>query len=201
MRRLGVLVAIVGLLLGGCTAAPAESPTPSFAPVEPAAVVAARKQAGIADCPKSSATVPARADGLPDLVLECLGGDSTVRLAGLRGKPMVINLWAQWCPPCREESPYLRQYQKAAKGKVLLLGLNYNDPRPELAVEFASLVGWTFPQLADSDTRLATAMTVPGLPTTLFVDADGKLVHTVPGKLQSYDELVQLTRDKLGVTV
>ncbi len=201
MRRIGVLVAVVALLLGGCTAAPAEPPTPSFAPVEPAVIVAARKQAGIADCPKSSSTVAARSDGLPDLVLECLGGDSTVRLAGLRGKPMVINLWAQWCPPCREESPYLRQYQKAAKGKVMLLGINYTDPRPELAVEFASLVGWKYPQLADQDARLAALMRVPGLPTTLLVDADGKVVHTIPGKLQSYDELVQLTRDKLGISL
>lgn len=199
MRRIGGLVAIVALLLGGCTGAPPEPPAPSFAPVEPAVIVAARKQAGIADCPKSSSTVAARSDGLPDLVLECLGGDSTVRLAGLRGKPMVINLWAQWCPPCREESPYLRQYQKAAKGKVMLLGINYTDPRPELAVEFASLVGWKFPQLADQDARLAALMRVPGLPTTLLVDADGKVVHTIAGKLQSSDELVQLTRDKLGV--
>lgn len=201
MRSVGVLLAIVALLLGGCTAAPAGPPTPSFAPVDPAAIVAARKAAGIADCPKSSATVPARSDGLPDLTLECIGGDSTVRLAGLRGKPMVINIWAQWCPPCREESPYLRQFQKASKGKVFLLGIDYDDPRPELAVEFAGLVGWKYPQLADPERQLSTKMPIRGLPTTLFVDADGKLVHTVSGKLQSYDELVQLTRDKLGIAL
>jgi cytochrome c biogenesis protein CcmG, thiol:disulfide interchange protein DsbE len=199
MTRLGALLAAVALLLGGCTAPPSGPPTPSFAPVDPAAVVAARKQAGIADCPASSTTVPARRDGLPDLVLECLGGDSTVRLAGLRGTPMVINLWAQWCPPCREESPYLRQYQKAAKGKVMMLGIDYDDPRPELAVEFASLVKWTYPQLQDPERRLSSVMRIGGLPTTLFVDADGKLVYQVSGKLQSYDELVQLTRDKLGI--
>lgn len=198
MRRLAVLVAVVALLLGGCTGAP-PAPAPSFAPVSPAEILAARKEAGIAGCPKSSASVPARADGLPDLVLECIGGDSTVRLAGLRGKPMVINLWAQWCPPCREESPYLREFAKASKGKVLLLGVNYTDPRPELAVEFASLVGWKFPHVVDSDAQLAKWMTVGGLPMTLFVDADGKVVHRVVGKLQSYDELVQFTRDKLGV--
>lgn len=201
MRRVAGLLVVVALLLAGCTAAPAAPPAsaPSFAPVDPAAILAARKQAGIAGCPESSLTVPARPDGLPDLVLECLGGDSTVRLAGLRGKPMVINLWAQWCAPCREESPYLREFAEAGKGKVVLLGINYTDPRPELAVEFASLVGWKFPHLVDQEARLARLMTVPGLPTTLFVDADGKVVHTVPGKLQSYQELVQFTREKLGV--
>lgn len=201
MRRTGVLLTAVALLLGGCAPQPSVPPTPSFAPVDPAAVVAARKQAGIADCPASSASRPAREDGLPDLVLDCLGGDSKVRLAGLRGKPMVINVWAQWCPPCREESPYLRQYQKVAKGKVMMLGIDYDDPRPELAVEFASLVKWTYPQLQDPERRLSAAMRIGGLPTTLFVDADGKLVYQVSGKLQSYDELLQLTRDKLGVTL
>jgi len=199
MKRATAFAAGLVLLVSGCSTGGV--PTPSFAPVEPGAVVAARKQAGIADCPESSTTVAARADGLPDLVLECLGGDSTVRLAGLRGKPMVINLWAQWCEPCREESPYLRDYAKAAGRKVLLLGVNYNDPRPELAVEFASLVGWKYPQLADQELRLATAMPVSGLPLTLFVDADGKVVHRVAGKLRSYDELVKLTEDHLGVTL
>ncbi|MFT4295194.1 MAG: TlpA disulfide reductase family protein [Micropruina sp.] len=198
MRRLGVLLALVALLLSGCAGSPPTSEQ-SLPPIDPAAVVAARKQAGIADCPTSSATVPARAGGLPDLVLDCLGGDSTVRLAGLRGKPMVINIWAQWCPPCREESPYLRQFQKVSKGKVQMLGIDYDDSRPDWAVEFASLVDWNYPQLQDPQRRLSTVMTVGGLPSTLFVDADGTVVHTVVGKLQSYDELVQLAGDKLGV--
>ena len=205
MARVSAAAVAVLMLLAGCTITRVEEPSassdPTFVPATQAEVLQARKAAGIAACPESSETVAARPDGLPDLTLDCLGGDSTVRLAGLRGKPMVINLWAQWCPPCREESPYLRQYQKAAKGKVMLLGINYTDPRPELAVEFASLVGWKYPQLADQDARLAALMRVPGLPTTLLVDADGKVVHTIPGKLQSYDELVQLTRDKLGISL
>ena len=166
--------------------------------MDPATVVAARKAAGIVDCP-SVQNVPARPDGLPDLVLDCLGGDSTVRLSSLRGKPMVINLWAQWCAPCREESPYFRQFAAASKGKVLLLGVNYDDPRPELAVEFASLVGWKYPQLADPERQLSRVMPISGIPFTLFVSADGKIVHRVPGVLHSSDELAQLTRVKLGV--
>ena len=55
--------------------------------------------------------------------------------------------------------------------------------------------------LVEKDARLAALMRVSGLPTTLLVDADGKVVHTIPGKLQSYDELVQLTRDKLGISL
>lgn len=185
-------------MLAGCTGAPQPSTSVGDPPAGPAAVVAARKAAGIADCPRVQNVTP-RPDGLPDLVLNCLGGDTTVKLSGLRGKPMVINLWAQWCEPCRAESPYLRQFEKAAKGKVLLLGVNYDDPRPELAVEFASAVGWTYPQMADPERRLSGAMPISGIPLTLFVDADGKVVHKVSGGLDSYEELVQFTRDELGV--
>ncbi|MEZ5089729.1 MAG: TlpA disulfide reductase family protein [Micropruina sp.] len=201
-RRLRAAVigaALLAVLTGCAPAAPPSPPAPAYTPVDPAVVLQARKEAGIPGCPKSSDTVPARADGLPDLTLDCLGGDSTVRLAGLRGKPMVINLWAQWCPPCREEAPWLREFAGKAKGKVLLLGLNYTDGRPDLAVEFASLVRWKFPQLADPGGRLSEHMPVRGLPLTLFVNADGAVVHQVVGKLQSYEELVGLTRDKLGV--
>ena len=196
---LGVLLATLALLFAGCTVAPASVPSETYTPATEAQVLAARKAAGIADCPKSDPDVPARADGLPDLTLDCLGGDSTVRLAGLRGKPMVINVWAQWCPPCREESPYLREFAKASKGKVLLLGLNSDDPRPELAVEFASLVRWKYPQLVDADKRLNEVVKMPGLPMTILVNADGKVVYTVVGKLESYEQLIQLTRDELGV--
>ena len=198
MRRLAVLLAGL-VLLAGCTAGSEPVPPYSDPPADPAAIVAARKAAGIADCPAVQ-NLPAVADGLPDLVLDCLGGDSTVMLSGLRGKPMVINLWAQWCEPCRAESPYLRQFQAAAKGKVLLLGVNYADPRPELAVEFASLVGWKYPQLADPEHRLGPLIGLPtAMPMTLFVAADGRIVRKFIGGLHSYDELVQLTRDELGV--
>lgn len=201
---LGVLVATTALLVGGCAPPPAPAsspPTPAYTPASEAEVLAARKAAGIAGCPKSDPGVAARPDGLPELTLDCLGGDSTVRLAGLRGKPMVINLWAQWCPPCREESPHLREFAVASKGKVLLLGLNYTDPRPELAVEFAALVGWTYPQIADPEGKLAGTMAVPGLPITILVNPDGEVVYTVVGKLQSTEQLLQLTRDELGVTL
>lgn len=198
-RLIGLIAGLV--VLAGCTVAPQPSPDESYAPVDPAAVVAARKAAGIADCPDVK-NVPARTDGLPDLVLNCLGGDTTVTLSGLRGKPMVINLWAQWCAPCRAESPYFRQFAAASKGKVLLLGLNYADPRPELAVEFATLVGWRYPQLADPERQLGTVMSLPvAIPITLFVDADGRIVRKYIGGLHSYAELVQLTRDELGVTL
>ena len=77
--------------------------------VAPSELAAQKKAAGIEDCPRSDPDVPAVTSGLPDLVLACLGGGREVRLAGLRGQPMMINVWAQWCGPCREEAPFISE--------------------------------------------------------------------------------------------
>lgn len=198
MRRWAALIG-AGLMLTGCTIGP--PPPPSFNPVGNSdAVVAARQRAGIADCPQPT-PVQSRPDGLPELVLDCLGGDTRVRLSDLRGKPMVINLWAQWCGPCRAEAPHLVKLSKQSKGKVAVLGIDYDDPRPDLAVEFASLVGWKYPQLADPNRQLGRYLPIAGIPITLFVDADGKVVRRFTGQLESYEQLAGLVRDQLGVTL
>ena len=195
--------ALAALLLAGCVPVGAAQPgATSAAPSLSAADLdAQRRAAGIADCPASDADVAPVAGGLPDLVLDCLGGSGSVRLAGLRGTPMVINLWAQWCPPCREESPILRAFGGRAEGKVLLLGIDYNDPQPALAIEFAGLVGWKQPQLADPDKVLEGPLKFPGIPMTLLVDAEGRVVHRQVGPFTSLEELVNLVEDELGVTV
>ena len=184
MRRpLVAGMAALAIALTGC--APGASARASGS--DPA-LVAARKVAGIADCPASTdeAALP---DGLPDLSLDCLGGDSQVRLAGLRGRPLVLNLWAQWCAPCRAEARYLAEYSRKPEDGVQLLGINYDDPQPALALEFAQLVGWTYPQLADPQKSSATPLRVPGIPLTLLVDADGRVAARHSGPFSSTADL------------
>ncbi|MFZ1412227.1 MAG: TlpA disulfide reductase family protein, partial [Micropruina sp.] len=174
---------------------------PSFvSPLNPA-LVQARQQAGIADCPVSDDSVAALADGLPDLVLDCIGGDSRVRLAGLRGKPMLINFWAQWCAPCRAESPHLREFSQRAGDKVLILGVDFADPRPDLAIEFAQLVSWPYAHVVDPERQTEAALRITGIPVSFLVDADGKIVHRQVGPFLSTDELIALAQEKLGVTL
>ncbi len=160
-------------------------------------VVAARRAAGIADCPAStdSAALP---DGLPDIALSCLGGDSVVRLAGLRGRPMVVNLWAQWCAPCRAEARFLADYARQSVDEVMMMGLNFNDPQPELAVAFAHQVGWTYPQLADPDKTSEGPLRVPGIPLTLLVDDGGHVVSRHAGPFASTTELAGWVAAGLG---
>lgn len=165
-----------------------------------AAVLEQRRAAGIADCPASDPTVPARPDGLPDVTLDCLGADSRVRLAGLRGKPMVVNVWAQWCGPCRQEAPALAALQDRLGDRVLLLGVDYVDPRPELAVEFAGQARWRYPQVVDPDKVLAAPLRIVGPPMTLFVAADGRVVARHVGPLTGDQQALDLVAQHLGVT-
>jgi cytochrome c biogenesis protein CcmG/thiol:disulfide interchange protein DsbE len=133
---------------------------------------------------------------LPDVSLPCLGNGPDVRLADLRG-PLVINVWAQWCGPCRQEAPYLANLAKS--GKVPMLGIDYDDPRAELAAEFAGAEGLTYPHVVDQDKAIQKALKVGGPPLTVFVTADGAVAYVHRGVLTSQHQLDQLVEDNLGV--
>jgi cytochrome c biogenesis protein CcmG/thiol:disulfide interchange protein DsbE len=150
-------------------------------------------------CPPTPSRPPAT-NGLPDVSLPCLGNGPDIRLADLRG-PLVINVWAQWCPPCRTEAPYLAELQRKAGGKVQLLGIDYDDPRADQAVKFAVDHQLAYPQLVDADKQLHGPLKIGGPPLTAFVDKAGAVVYVHRGVLKSQQELEQLVRDKLGVAL
>ncbi|MBA8793986.1 thiol-disulfide isomerase/thioredoxin [Friedmanniella endophytica] len=199
--RWRALVAAVALvLLAGCSG-PSDTYSPPTAPPtgEPSIdLPSAKAAAGIADCPVSG-DQPVVAGGLPDLTLPCLGGGRPVRLAGLRGTPMVINIWAQWCGPCRGEAPHLAEVQKLAGNRIRMIGIDFADPQPGYAIEFAQLAGWRYPQLVDEDRRINASIPFAGPPQTLLVDAEGKIVYRQNGELASTAQLTGLIRDHLGV--
>ncbi|WP_229119198.1 TlpA family protein disulfide reductase [Enemella evansiae] len=184
---------------GGAETGPDAADAPGTAPL-----LDARRAAGVADCPAADPGVPALANGLPEVTLPCFGEDSQVRLAGLRGTPLVINVWAQWCGPCRTEAPMLAEYadRVAAAGEpVQLLGIDYADPRPDLALEFAQQAGWRYPQLVDPQRRIQPGLSIIGPPQTILVRADGTIAYRHPGPVTSTQQLSDLVADKLGVRV
>lgn len=211
IRRLGspgpLLTLLVALaVLSGCTspAEPQAGPTggvPVASSPSESDLAAAKQAAGIADCPPSDPDVAPEPEGLPDLTLPCLGGGREVRLAGLRGKPTVINLWAQWCRPCRKEAPHLAAVSADAGDKINFIGVDYQDPDPAAAIDFAEQAGWTYPQLQDQQQQLKSELQVIGIPTTVLVDGDGRIRQVIPKPFDSEDQLRQAIEEQLGVSL
>ena len=193
--RSRVALALTAVVLTACSAAPATPPTTSL-PTPDLAQLA--NQYGLVDCPATDPNATQVADGLPQTALTCLSSDMVVNLAGLPRTPTIVNLWAQWCGPCREEAPILREAISELDG-VNLVGINYNDPKLDWAVEFAGRVGWKYPHVIDQDKTLQVPLKVPGLPTTYFVDADGRIAGVHAGQLESMDQLKALTAEYLGI--
>lgn len=128
--------------------------------------------------------IPAPQKGFlaPDFTLETAEGQ-TVRLSELRGRPVVVNVWTSWCPPCREEMPALqRVYEAYQERGVVMLGLNstVQDER-EKALTFAAEQGLTFSILFDEQGDATRLYQVRALPTTFFIDAQGKIQEVVAG--------------------
>jgi thiol-disulfide isomerase/thioredoxin len=123
-----------------------------------------------------------------------------VDLSTLRG-PMVVNLWAQWCGPCREELPYYQQLHERAGDRVRVLGVDYQDTRPDWALDLLDQTGVTYPSLADPAGELRVPFRVRGLPGVVLVDEAGEVVHVEFLVIESYDQLADLVDEHLGVGV
>jgi thiol-disulfide isomerase/thioredoxin len=188
VSRLAAIAALVLVaVLSGCTADEGSAASP--ATTSAASVLQA--------CPEQTDADAAGADVLPALSFDCPGGGS-LDLRRAPGEPMVLNLWGSWCGPCREELPLVQQFADASAGQVRVMGLISKDGR-SLAESFAADAGVTFPSAFDGDGELMTDLGLNGLPYTFFIDADGGLVHTQVGQVDSVDELRALAAEHLGV--
>ncbi|GAB2758276.1 TlpA family protein disulfide reductase [Nocardioides pakistanensis] len=194
------------LMLASCAPAGDDGTGRGFTPpavdvdVDTPALRAAKKAAGIADCPQPDGPTPQAEEPMPDVTLPCLGGGDPVDLTELRG-PMVINLWAQWCPPCREELPYYQELHERAGDRLTVLGVDHLDTRPELAIELLAETGVTYPSLADPAGELRAPFRVRGLPGIVFLDEDGEVVAVEFVVIESFDQLADLVETHLGVSV
>lgn len=199
MRRiLPVALATAVLLLGACGSGDLPSP-PGEAriDVDTPALVKLKKQAGVQDCvPGDAAPVDG---GLPEVTLPCFGGGPAVDLSSLRG-PLVVNVFASYCGPCRTEMPVLQQFHERYGDRVGVLGIDYNDAQTVPAMELVRESHVTYPLLADPQSELQGASPFPnrvGLPLFAFVAADGTTTLAAGG-VDSLHELVDLVNQHLG---
>nr|MBA3523197.1 TlpA family protein disulfide reductase [Geodermatophilaceae bacterium] len=127
------LVLLAGaLVLSACTGSDPPAPTEAVPTVS----------SDLAACPAAGADATAE-EALPGLVFPCLGGDVPFTLGDAPGTPTVLNLWAPWCPPCREELPLFQQLHERADGDVRVLGLVERDTAAS-SVAYAEQVGLGF---------------------------------------------------------
>lgn len=118
---------------------------------------------------------------LPSAVLQA----PKTSLASLRGEPALVNFWASWCEPCRQEAPELARFQHSLHGGHLV-GVDYTD-REGAGRDFIRKYGWTFPVLDDPDGIYGARYHLNGLPTTVVLDARGRIVETLRGPQTAAD--------------
>lgn len=112
-------------------------------------------------------------------------------LVGLRGRPVVVNIWASWCAPCRAEMPLLQRAADTYDGEVTVLGVDSKDSaRP--AAAFLEDVGVGYPNVFDITGEIRKALGLRGFPTTYFFDARGEIVATVVGGISEARLAAQL---------
>jgi cytochrome c biogenesis protein CcmG, thiol:disulfide interchange protein DsbE len=156
------------------------------------------RAAGLPPCPGNLPEASPREDGLPDLTLPCLGAGPDVNLSALRGSPLVVNVWASWCPPCAAEMPYLLAAQKALGNQVRFLGIDLVDRR-SAALAWARDFAMTFPSVQDQDGLVRSRLRVMAPPVTLLVRPDGSLAKTHYGAFSSAKHVRAAIAEHLGV--
>jgi len=128
--------------------------------------------------------IPAPREGFlaPDFTLQTLNGD-TVSLSEMRGHPILVNLWATWCPPCRAEMPAMQKLYDEYREQgfvVLALNMTYQDDRTAVS-PFSQELGLTFPILFEETGAVASKYELRSLPSSYFIDRSGIIQEVVIG--------------------
>ncbi len=140
-----------------------------------------------------------RGKAAPDFELRDLISGQKVKLSDYKGKAVVLNFWATWCPPCKEEIPWFVDLQKQYGPEGLaILSLDTDDDASEQdVVAFAQKMGINYPVMRGSDEIENLYGGVDGLPTTFYIGRDGKVLDRVKG-LHSHYEIESSIKDALA---
>ena len=124
-------------------------------------------------------------------------GTPEMKLSDLRGKVVLINIWASWCKPCEQEAAEMEQAWQLYKGdgRVVFLGVDYVDTEPQARAYLAKF-GITYPNGPDLRTQISQIFRIRGVPETYFIDQNGKLAQVKIGPFTSLGE-IQMILDGL----
>ena len=125
----------------------------------------------------------------PADTVEVLGTDDQASLADYRGKWVLLNVWASWCGPCKQESPALQAFAEANRSKLTVIGVDTQDASED-GLGFVDEYDLGYPQWHDGDGDYADDLGTAGVPESFLVDPSGKLVAHYPGPF----------RDEAGIT-
>lgn len=168
VRAIGVatFVGLVLLLLGACNAFP----------------FSVFNSASNSNPGSTRPTVVKIGDLAPEIDLKSMAGDS-ITLSKLLGHPVLVNFWATWCGPCRQEFPALvRKYKQYQDQGLIVLGVNTEDPNTDQGVlNFMYNTNVSFPIVRDLDARIESMYRINGLPTSFFIDRKGIVRDIVVG--------------------
>ncbi len=137
---------------------------------------------GRAEAPADPQTLPALQEPFPAPDFELRDIDGKVhRLSDYRGKVVVLNFWATWCPPCREEMPSMELARQMIRGEdIVILAVNVGEDEDTI-FRFTGDYPVEFPLLVDREAKVIRSYPVIGLPTTYVIDPRGYVTHRAVG--------------------
>jgi peroxiredoxin len=130
----------------------------------------------------------------PDFTLQSLSGRN-VTLSRLRGKPVVLNFWATWCPPCRSEMPDLQLIQEKVGQNIHIIGITQKEPEEDVHA-FLQENGYSWTFLHDGSGDVAATYGVRAYPTTVVINAEGRITGVHVGMME-LPQMVELIKTAL----
>ncbi|WP_028784519.1 peroxiredoxin family protein [Thalassobacillus devorans] len=125
----------------------------------------------------------------PDFELKTMEGE-TVKLSDYRGKKVMLNFWATWCPPCRAEMPDMQKFYENKDIEILAINLTQTESSRDDVGKFVEEFGLTFPILMDENAAVANQYQIKPIPTSYFIDSEGYIQYVALGAM-NYDLMLQ----------